>query len=61
MSKEIITVRVEPRVKDLISQLALADDRTVSYMAERLIIEALQAKGCLTGASISKEEKRRRR
>lgn len=54
-------MRVQPAVKDLLAQLAYADDRTVSYMAERLIIEALQARGLLTGISAVKEEKRRRR
>lgn len=47
MPKELITVRVETTVKDVITQLANADDRTVSWMAERLIVEALEARGLI--------------
>lgn len=49
MPKELITVRVSPAVKDLLAQLAYADDRTISYMAEHLIIEGLKARGIFLG------------
>lgn len=49
MAKELITVRVDTAVKDIITRLANEDDRTVSWMSERLIVEALEARGLLEG------------
>lgn len=45
--KEVLTLRVSPEVKAAITQLATSDDRTASWMAERLLVEALQSRGLI--------------
>jgi predicted transcriptional regulator len=47
MPKELISVRVASEVKDVLFQLAEADRRTVSWMAEAMILEALHERGLL--------------
>lgn len=48
MKKEVVlTVRVDPEIKDLISAIAKEDDRTVAWVTRSLITEALQARRLL--------------
>lgn len=58
MKKEVIlTVRVDPEIKDLISSIAKEDDRTVAWVTRSLITEALQARRLLKSKPKSKTEK----
>jgi hypothetical protein len=48
MKKEvIITARITPETKELIQSLADKDERTLAWMARKLILEALEARGLL--------------
>lgn len=48
MKKEtIITLRVTPEIKSMIESLAKDDERTLAWMARKLLIEALEARGLL--------------
>jgi len=48
MKKEtIITIRVTPEIKSTIESLAKDDERTLAWMARKLLIEALEARGHL--------------
>jgi predicted transcriptional regulator len=48
MKKEtIITLRVTPEIKSMIEALAKDDERTLAWMARKLLIEALEARGSL--------------
>lgn len=48
MKKEVIlTIRVDPEIKDIISAIAKKDDRTVAWVTRSLITEALQARRLL--------------
>ena len=52
MKKEtVVTIRVTPELKAIIQKIAEEDDRTVGWMAMKLIIEALEAR------SVRKKEK----
>jgi len=41
----ILTVRVNSEVNNIIRNLAKDDERTVAWMARKLIIEALETRG----------------
>ena len=46
MKKEtVITIRLSPEIKSIIQEIAEKDERTLSWMARKLIIEALEARG----------------
>jgi len=48
MKKEtVVTIRVTPELKALIQKIAEEDDRTVGWMARKLIIEALEFRSVL--------------
>jgi predicted transcriptional regulator len=48
MKKEtVITIRVPSEIKSLIQQLAETDDRTIGWMARKLITEALEFRSVL--------------
>ena len=48
MKKEVVlTVRVDPDIKDIIDSIAQKDDRTVAWVTRSLIMEALQARRLL--------------
>ncbi len=48
MKKEVIlTVRIDPEIKDIISSIAKKDDRTVAWVTRSLITEALLARRLL--------------
>ena len=47
MSKESVSCRVTPQVRDALQQLADEDARTVSWVVEMLVMEALQSRGLL--------------
>jgi len=48
MKKEtIITIRVSSEIKAIIQQLAEKDERTVGWMARKLITEALESRDLL--------------
>ena len=48
MKKEtVITIRVTPEIKSMIESLAKDDERTLAWMARKLLIEALDARGLL--------------
>lgn len=47
MSKESVSCRVTPQVRDVLQQLADGDARTVSWVVEMLVMEALQGRGLL--------------
>jgi len=49
MKKEVIlSVRVDPEIKDIISSIAKKDDRTIAWVTRSLITEALQARRLLS-------------
>ncbi|MBI4689419.1 MAG: ribbon-helix-helix protein, CopG family [Nitrospirae bacterium] len=55
MKKEtVVTLRVTPELKAVIQKLAEDDDRTIAWMARKLIIEALESRDA------SKKLKRRK-
>ncbi|MBI4824100.1 MAG: hypothetical protein HY805_07735 [Nitrospirae bacterium] len=57
MKKEtVVTVRVTPEIKLIIQRLAEKDDRTLSWMARKLLLEAIEARGFLK-KSAGKENK----
>ena len=41
----VITIRVTPEIKSLIQRLADKDERTLAWMARKLIAEALDSRG----------------
>ena len=43
----VITIRVTPEIKAVIQRLADEDDRTLAWMARKLIIEALESRGLI--------------
>jgi predicted transcriptional regulator len=45
MAREVLGVRLDPKVKAALTLLANAEDRTPSRMAAKLIAEALIARG----------------
>jgi predicted transcriptional regulator len=48
MKKEVVvTVRVDAEINEIIRTLAKADDRTVAWVARKLITEALEARNLL--------------
>ena len=48
MKKEVVlTVRVDPDIKDIIDSIAQKDDRTVAWVTRSLIMEALQSRRLL--------------
>lgn len=48
MKKEVVlTVRVDPEIKEIISSIAEKDDRTIAWVTRSLISEALQARKLL--------------
>lgn len=47
MSKESVSCRVTPQVREVLQQLADEDARTVSWVVEMLVMEALQSRGLL--------------
>ena len=48
MKKEVVlTVRVDPEIKDIIDSIAQKGDRTVAWVTRSLITEALQARKLL--------------
>jgi predicted transcriptional regulator len=48
MARDMVGIRMDPALKALVQQLADEEDRTFSWMAERLISEALIARGRLS-------------
>ena len=55
MKKEVVlTVRVDPEIKDIIDSIAQKDDRTVAWVTRSLITEALQARKLLKSKARSK-------
>jgi predicted transcriptional regulator len=47
MAKKYLTVRIDETAAEILAKLAEADQRTSSWMAEALILEALAARGLL--------------
>jgi len=49
MSKKdvILTLRIEDRMDEAITKLAESDERTIAWMARKLLEEALVARGAL--------------
>lgn len=43
----VITIRVTPEIKSIVQRLADEDDRTLAWMARKLITEALESRGIL--------------
>ena len=55
MKKEVVlTVRVDPEIKDIIDSIAQKGDRTVAWVTRSLITEALQARKLLKPKAKSK-------
>jgi hypothetical protein len=55
MKKEVVlTVRVDPEIKDIIDSIAKKGDRTVAWVTRSLITEALQARKLLKPKAKSK-------
>jgi hypothetical protein len=55
MKKEVVlTVRVDPEIKDIIDSIAQKGDRTVAWVTRSLITEALQARKLLRPKAKSK-------
>ena len=55
MKKEVVlTVRVDPEIKDIIDSIAHKGDRTVAWVTRSLITEALQARKLLKPKAKSK-------
>ncbi|WDE08850.1 ribbon-helix-helix protein, CopG family [Thalassomonas viridans] len=42
----VITIRIDSKTEEAIRALALADDRSVAWIARTLINEALEARKC---------------
>jgi predicted transcriptional regulator len=47
MARELLGVRLDPEAKAALIRLAQAEDRTLSWMAAKLIEEALVARGIM--------------
>ena len=45
MAREMVGIRLNPELKALVQALADDEERTFSWMAERLLAEALKARG----------------
>ncbi len=54
----LIGVRVPEDIKDIIQRLADEDERTLSYVARKLIFEALERRGLIAREPSDKSEKR---
>lgn len=55
MKKEVVlTVRVDPDIKDIIDSIAQKEDRTVAWVTRSLIMEALQARRLLKAKAKSR-------
>lgn len=55
MKKEVVlTVRVDPEIKEIIDSIAQKGDRTVAWVTRSLITEALQARKLLKSKVKSK-------
>lgn len=53
----MVTIRVTPELKAIIQKLAEEDDRTVAWMARKLIIEALESRNVLKEEKAEKKTK----
>ena len=47
MAKKYLSIRIDETAAEILADLAQADNRTSSWMAEALILEALAARGLL--------------